>query len=214
MEEKKTKKNALKGTVKYLREISVVVIGVAITFIASDWISGKNEKKDLQRYLNAVKLELQENLVTIQDEANRYGQAVQFSRYLNSGKRENLQADSLAKYSNVVGDLYSATHNTSAFEMLKTSGAMRLIKDDTLLMSIISCYTLLEDAVVARDKYLQRKMDELFNTILNNSMDTDNTDMLNNFKHTRLFNFYAIEIDVATSFKDCARQIEKTLTLF
>ena len=42
---------------KYLREISVVVIGVAITLFASFLLTNSNEKKDIALYLSSLKME-------------------------------------------------------------------------------------------------------------------------------------------------------------
>ena len=54
---------------KYLREISVVVIGVAITLSASFWINNRNDKRDMNLYLYAIKLELDENIKFLEKEA-------------------------------------------------------------------------------------------------------------------------------------------------
>ena len=43
---------------KFVREISVIVIGVAITLSASYWLSDRNEKRDMALYLTAIKMEL------------------------------------------------------------------------------------------------------------------------------------------------------------
>ena len=61
----------------------------------------------------------------------------------------------------------------------------------------------------AQDKYLQRKMDELFNVVLSN--DDLNVDILNP-KFKRLFNFYALSVHI--SFQECEEQIKQTLELF
>ena len=55
---------------KYLRELSVVVVGIAITFGISNWISNRNSKKDLEEYLNAIRLELNINVEEIDNEIN------------------------------------------------------------------------------------------------------------------------------------------------
>lgn len=66
---KKTKKS--RKVVSYLRELSVVVLGVAITLGASTLISARNAKKDLDLYLNAVKMEMEGNMKLL-DEQRRY----------------------------------------------------------------------------------------------------------------------------------------------
>ena len=51
---KKSIKESIKKSGKYLREISVVVIGVAITLSVSYWIGVKNEKRDMALHLRAI----------------------------------------------------------------------------------------------------------------------------------------------------------------
>ena len=86
-----------KGFFKYFRELSIVVVGIAITFTISDLISNRNERKDTQRYLDAVKLELEDNLATLGDEIANYKHTLAFSNYLNGTRREDLNTDSINK---------------------------------------------------------------------------------------------------------------------
>ena len=57
----------MKSITKYLRELSVVVAGIAITFIASNWISNRNAQKELANDLEAVRIELEDNLALIRE---------------------------------------------------------------------------------------------------------------------------------------------------
>lgn len=63
----KKKGFSLKSITKYLRELSVVVAGIAITFIASNWISNRNAQKELANDLEAVRIELEDNLALIRE---------------------------------------------------------------------------------------------------------------------------------------------------
>ena len=58
---KKTKFQILK-IVKYLRELSVIIIGIAVTVLTGLWINDRNNTQDIGLYLENIKMELQNNL--------------------------------------------------------------------------------------------------------------------------------------------------------
>ena len=64
------KKSKKKKIGKFLREIAVIVIGVAITLSASYWITNKNAERDMDLYLNAIRIELEENIRTLEEANN------------------------------------------------------------------------------------------------------------------------------------------------
>ncbi len=206
-------KKGFKSIVKYLRELSIVVAGIAITFTLNDWISNKNEKKELQRYLEAVKLELEDNMKIVHDQFVFYDRTGKFAKYLMSDKLENLQADSLVKYDHVRGYITYMIYKTSSFEMLKFSGTMRLIKNKELLKSIIDCYNLMELSKNTGDKYMNTKWDELYHTLISTGILGSDYD-IREPEFRRLFNFFAIDTNGEEPFKDSEQQIKKTLSMF
>lgn len=208
-------KTTFKSTTKYLRELSVVVLGVAITFTLNDWVSARNEKKDVQRYLEAIQLELEDNLAIVQEQYKFYDRTGKFAQYLLSNKLEKLSVDSLSKYSSVKGYITYMIYKSSAFEMLKSSGAMRLIKDKELLKSIIDCYKLMETAKSGGDKYMETKWNELYSTFTANGLPSNTDDYdIRELKYRRLFNFFSVHTHGENNFKACEQQIGKTLELF
>ncbi|MDR2057610.1 MAG: hypothetical protein LBP83_04895 [Dysgonamonadaceae bacterium] len=60
----KIKTLARKGG-KYTRELSIVVVGIAITLSINNWFATKTERKDTTLYLDAVTLELKTNLESL-----------------------------------------------------------------------------------------------------------------------------------------------------
>jgi hypothetical protein len=133
------------GTVaKYLRELSVVVIGIAITLSVSNWLSGRSEKKDMTLYLNAVKLEMEENLVELGWLTGKIEEEVSYSNYLLSHDKNALHSDSLQYYAPRSYSIRGMSSTSNAFEMFKTSGSMRFIKDKDILLSIWDAYYNLE----------------------------------------------------------------------
>ena len=141
---------------KYLREISVVVIGVAITLSASYWISNKSEKRDMSLYLKAIKLELEENIETLERAIEDLKPSVKYSKYLQSLDTKFLNSDSI----NSFGDAFSVnmySFQTNAFEMLKNSGVMRFIDDKEFLQSLWNMYEGIIGTKTISDWYFQEK---------------------------------------------------------
>ena len=139
MKKMKTK-TSMTSIRKYLRELSVVVVGIALTLGVGAWISHRNSQKDLEQYLNTIKLELKRNIEQIEDEINALDEPVNYSRYLLSHNEASLDADTIQKYYVAINTIrfYKAKYN--AFEMFKSSGNMRLISNKELMLSIWEAY--------------------------------------------------------------------------
>ena len=201
---------------KYLRELSVVIIGVAVTFIGSNWISNRQEKHKLESHLEAVKIELEDNLAEIRRGKEYYIKLGQLSRYLISDRPENLSQagiDSLNFYGDltVIGQFITLTCKTSAFEMLKSSGTMNRIRNSDLSRAILDSYTSLQTAKQESDNYMSMKMAEFRNEI----MDREQLfygDILNP-KFRRIFYFFAANMNFEYLFYLSAQQIEETLAM-
>ena len=145
---------------KYLREISVVVIGVAITLSVSFWISQRSEKRDITLYLNAIKLELEENIATLEWAIEELKPSVKYSNYLKSQDTKSLKSDSIKSH----GDAFSVnmySFQTNAFEMFKNSGVMRFIDDKEFLQSLWNMYEGIIGIRTISDWYFQEKWNAL-----------------------------------------------------
>ena len=132
---------------KFLREIAVIVIGVAITLSASYWITNRNAKKDMALYLSAIKLELEENVRVFEEANNNLIQiSINYSEYLRLHEKKSLNLDSLIFYRNFTAfNNTPITIKTNAFDMFKASGNMRLMKDKNLLLSLWESYAKLTE---------------------------------------------------------------------
>ena len=186
MNKLKTKIKSLKIG-KYLRELSVVVVGIAITFGISNWISNRNERKDLKLYLNSVKMELEANIKHIDNQINILEHLDGYSRYLLSHDKKSLDPDTLSSYK-YISTVSTVVFQTHAFEMFKTSGSMRLMRDKELLESIWKVYTCLETLKLNFDEYYKLKIDECLK---------ENQQLIDE-KHSELpilYNFYTLYAD-------------------
>ena len=132
--------------VRYIRDLSIVVAGIAVTLYTSDHVTGKSEKRDLSRYMTAIKLEMEENINTLEYAIERLQPSIKYAQYLNTHDRKSLDKDTLQYYAaTCCYSFYGATFKTNAFEMFKSSGMMRLIADKDLLLLLWNVYDELDD---------------------------------------------------------------------
>ena len=126
---------------KYLREISVVVIGVAITLSLSYWIGIKNEERDIALHLNAIKIETEDNMKVLEEVIEYLQPSIRYADYLKSHDKESLNRDTIDYYLFTVYNSRTFSFKINALEMFKNSGIMRLVTDKDLLLSIWDVYT-------------------------------------------------------------------------
>ena len=146
---------------KYIRELSVVVVGIAITVSLGILVNNSNNKKDLELYLNAVKLELQQNIEDIEDQIELMQESVKYADYLKAHNKKSLNSDSIMSYANAFYTVQSITFKTYAFEMLKLSGTMRLMDDKELLFSLWEAYTNMDALKSLLEMGIQLKFEEM-----------------------------------------------------
>ena len=156
-------KISIKKAGKYLREISVVVIGVAITLSASYWITSRNAERDMTLYLNAIKMELEENINSFEEyKKNLLQPSINYSNYLRSHEKKSLNLDSLIFYRNATAfNNTPITIKANALDMFKSSGNMRLVKDKKLLLSLWESYAKLDELKQGFEGIQAMKMDEI-----------------------------------------------------
>ena len=185
-------KNSIEKIRKYLGEISVVVIGVAITLSASYWITSKNEERNTTLYLNSIKLELLENKNTFDEAVKQLESCVKYANYLRSHDKKSLCPDTIKAYSYTYYTSSSIIIKTNAFYMFKTSGNMRLMKDKELLLSIWDSYAKLDKLTQSFDKLIERKLEDIMKeTQLISLPDNDSLSDEKILKNIPMYNFYA-----------------------
>ncbi len=209
---------------KYLRELSVVVVGIAITFFVSGWITGLQEKKMLKSYLQAVKFELEENQLQVEDKMLMYAQISILADYLAIKSPQDHLVDSVSLVSfynsslfgnqqEVVTNISTIVIKTSAFQMLKSSQVAHTFMDQELFRSILESYTLMEDIKRESDEYMSGKKELIHTIIRKNKMLPSDFDLLDT-RWEEFFYFLCIPYAYEQEFSKCLWQIEKTLSLF
>ena len=204
-------KFSIEKTGKFLREISVVVIGVAITLSVSYWITNRTEKKDMALYLNAIKLEMEENIKYLDWEADYLEDWENYAIFLQSHDKKSLNPDSIRYSGGGLGAVHNMIFQTSAFEMFKTSGAMRLINDKELLQSIWAAYLHLEFCKLRVNEYFELKREAC---VKENQLELDGTPSQIPFYDFFVINtnFGALEEckDVSNELKATIEKLEKS----
>jgi hypothetical protein len=136
---KKTKLST-KTIVRYIRDFSIVVAGIAVTLYVNYKVTNKGEKRDMNLYLNAIKIELEENIKEL-DKAVAFSQReVRYAEYIGSHNKESVEKDTVNSYVDVFFSVQIYTFKMNAFDMFKYSGTMRLMDNKELLLSIWDIY--------------------------------------------------------------------------
>ena len=208
-------KMSMKSIVKYLRELSIVVMGITLTVGIGLWVSNNNEKKDQKQYLEAIQLELENNVLTFDGLAQWLQKSTRYASYLLSNQGNSLNKDTLAYYKNNNDGVgcwdymsVSGAFQTNAFEMLKFSGAMRQIENKELLQDIWGVYSKIEIARLNLDKSFQRKEEDVDKEIeLGEEGKTIDVPM-------RKFHTHGIPYAMVNMCKETSEAIKKTLSKF
>ena len=159
---------------KYLRELSIIVTGIAITVGIGLWTNNRNIKKDHKQYLEAIILELNENAESFETYAKRLQKSVRYSNYLlshgyahdpSTHDLKSLNSDSIYwGYAGTDPDGIGwgnsepvTLYNEDAFEMYKSSGIMRQLGDKELLLTIWRVYHHMRKTQNTIDHFIQYK---------------------------------------------------------
>ena len=158
-------KMSMNPIVKYLRELSIVVTGIAITVGIGFGVNNNNIKKDKKQYLDAIILELKENAEKFDLYAKGLQKSVRYSNYLHSlHDNKSINKDSIDYYAWSGQDGIGwgnldpvILYTKDAFEMFKSSGTMRHVDDKELLLSIWKVYFAMESTQNKIDGCIQYK---------------------------------------------------------
>ena len=160
----KKPKNPIKKIGKYIREVSVVVIGIAIAVAINGWISSRSERNNVDTFLQTVRLELEANLESLhRSNRDKILPQVRYANYLISLDGQPANLDSLIYHSNRIGNHDGLFVMTHAFEMFKFSGYMRLLDPD-LQLALWETYSVLNKMVQISIWLRDMRLEEMKNT--------------------------------------------------
>lgn len=126
---------------EYLKEISVVVISIAITFYGDSLIEKYNNKQEDKEMMEMVRQELESNLAELSDMTEHYQLDNEFGTRLSAHlvRHESIPADSLDKYFNRHRTFAYWFLKKNAFDIMRVSGTVQRA-DKGLLMLLFESY--------------------------------------------------------------------------
>lgn len=124
---------------EYIRQLSVVTLGVVITFVGSDMISEYNTQQRLKTALQLTKSDLMLKRDDVLDMKKRYDAEVSAAQYLQKYKNriEEANADTLERCIRLPFQSTRFIFADDAMEMLKTSGLFQQIKNQEIATQLI-----------------------------------------------------------------------------
>lgn len=147
----------------YALQLSVVVLGVVVTFAGSGLIDRWRQARQVRATMQLIVQELDYNRsqVAYVCEKLRYdrGGMRMFDRY--GMDIDRIPRDSLERYMLVLGAMRSPALQTDALEVLKTSGVIQSVADKELLMKILGCYRELNSFADNVGLYNKRKLEAM-----------------------------------------------------
>lgn len=141
----------------YLRDLSIVILGVAVTFIGSALITRHTVNKDIRENMRLIKIELDKNVMKVHEIMDYIAEDVRIGREVLSQDYRMLPQDTLAAYASAVSRVQIFSYTQDALEILKASSLMPDVKDKQLLLNIFRCYEAFGNVVAAVEFYNNRK---------------------------------------------------------
>ncbi|MCC8034721.1 MAG: hypothetical protein LIO77_02160 [Rikenellaceae bacterium] len=126
----------------YLRELSVVILGIFITLTATNYFSGQSRKKEYRQLIEMVQDELRANKRAIDNSISTMEIQLDKISFLYR-HRDNLAvipADTLEKYQYVFYWLEVPKFTDHTLEVLKYSSAIHYNKDIRIIRDIMEAY--------------------------------------------------------------------------
>jgi len=191
----------IKTIVRYVRDLSIVVAGIAVTLYASDRVTGKSEKRDLALYMNAVKLEVEENIKSLEHQIEVLQPSIRYADYLKTHDRNSLEKDTLKSYIETCYKFQGPSFKTNAFEMLKSSGTMRLVTNKELLLLLWDVYDDLNAVTETFDIMFPIKWEDMKREL---SLILDGKEV-----EVPMYNFYRLSLPY-DMLQPCERALEKS----
>lgn len=156
----KTKKNFTSWKIgDYILQLSVVVLGIIITFTISDLVAERAKEKEIEKAMQLIKSECELNIKRVQDTASIFHDEQHASTYIISFRDHMSEAntDSLLLYSSYPFYSHLFAYHNDAMEMLKTSSLIQHVDNKDLVLQIVKSYTALENLKVFHKWYYDVK---------------------------------------------------------
>ncbi|NDW13226.1 hypothetical protein D0T50_10000 [Bacteroides sp. 214] len=196
----------------YFRELSVVIIGVAVTFYVSGIIESNREQQDIKLQLSTIYDELSYNrdkLVALYKYYDTH-EIVKRQLYAFVETPDKVDNDSLNAAARLIGKTHVFVYKRGAYGLFEVSGVIKSFRNRALLLKISDCYALLERCKENYLEYSNLKLNEIQKLYNMNTEYLMKDDGWINIPEARgIFNFYLMVSREAN--KEDIREIEEVL---
>lgn len=157
--------NKVKTTVKcwrlgdYIRQTSIVVIGVVITFAGSELVTQNSERKDIRATMSLIRDELKSNRENYESIVSEFREDEHLSCLLveHDLKHRTIPEDSLIQFRFLMGHIRNFYYSQNALDILKSSMLMQKISDKELLLQLTGIYEVLDGFKATMNGYYDMK---------------------------------------------------------
>lgn len=147
----------------YLREISVIIIGLCITYYGDSLMDSYTERQEDKEAIKMVQEELASNISELNDMQEYYKTDIRLSESFKTDIAiglNNVKEDSIKQFKNQHRLYHYWTLKDHAFKMVRESATMQRI-DKTLLTKLFECYEYLEVVEKMGESYREKRFNEL-----------------------------------------------------
>lgn len=146
-----------------MRELSVVIIGVAVTFYVGGVIDSISEQKDVKMQLAIIYDELSYNRDKLEALYKYYDthETVKRQLYIFVETPDSVDIDSLDAAARLIGKTHAFVYKRGAYGLFEASGAIKAFRNRALLLKISDCYTMLEHCKESYQEYSNLKLHEI-----------------------------------------------------
>lgn len=131
----------------YALQLSVVIIGIVVTFVGSGLVERWRVARDVRAAMVLVHSELERNRAEFKEIWDYQQWEMRACRELTDNRRDlkRIPADTLASFNPVYGRIHFFHPRRDAFEVLKNSGLMSSVRDKDFLLTVAQGYAALAD---------------------------------------------------------------------
>lgn len=152
------------GLKKYTREILILLLGAATILCITLVTNRHGKQKELKKKLDAVKVELIDNLREIDRYIKLFDDTNILADIFRSGRKwEDIpKIERIDLYESPRGSIYFFSYKRDAFDMLKACENISLLKDKKLISDIDACYEMMELVKQEIQDYMKLKSDVMW----------------------------------------------------
>ena len=157
---KKSKSFPARTWREYALQLSVVIIGIVVTFAGSGLIERWRVAREVRATMLLVHAELETNRADFMQVWDYQQWEMRACKFLTDNRRDlkRIPSDTLASFDPVYGRIHFFHPRRDAFEVLKNSGLMSSVPDKDFLLAVTQGYAVLADLEENISMYYQLKL--------------------------------------------------------